>query len=459
MALYDRLVALGPGGKLLPYLAKSWTATPTVLTFQLRTDASCSDGTRITATVVANSFARLFKTYGPAISTQFGPGPYKVSADDSTNTFTLTLGSPYSDAINWIANPVTGILCPAGIANPLTLQTVSAGSGPYTLASALHADSVVLNLRPDWKWGPEGITSATAGLPTKLIMRVVNNESTAANLLLTGGLDIGALTGTDVPRLLAEKSLTSVAAHSYASYPLVFNELPGHPTAELAVRQALATAIDPKAWNQAAYQGRGILTTSPMASNTDCYDPSTAKLLPTPSLEKAKQVLAAAGYTAGSNGQLQRGGKVLSIHFIGTTQLFTNGPEYLVDVFHNLGLAVNAEIADFGTYRNRFAKGDFDVFIEQNPVDVPSPAATSRLSVGNPNPNNTVNAEVNSEAAAAQASTGTDRCAHWHNVQQLLLKNYDLVPLSVPYNYWFSRKITFNAQASWLQPQFLRRVG
>src|SRR5258707_8033227 len=34
---YDRLLAIGPGGKMLPYLAKSWVQTPSSITFKLRT--------------------------------------------------------------------------------------------------------------------------------------------------------------------------------------------------------------------------------------------------------------------------------------------------------------------------------------------------------------------------------------------------------------------------------------
>src|SRR5258708_34889412 len=46
-AAYDRLVAVGPTGNLVPYLATSWTITPTSVTFKLRSDASCSDGTKV----------------------------------------------------------------------------------------------------------------------------------------------------------------------------------------------------------------------------------------------------------------------------------------------------------------------------------------------------------------------------------------------------------------------------
>ncbi|MDF2667349.1 MAG: ABC-type dipeptide transport system, periplasmic component, partial [Microbacterium sp.] len=57
---YDTLVRRDAGG-LVPGLATKWTATPTQAVFTVRTDATCSDGTKITPTIVKNSldyFAR-----------------------------------------------------------------------------------------------------------------------------------------------------------------------------------------------------------------------------------------------------------------------------------------------------------------------------------------------------------------------------------------------------------------
>ena len=39
------VIGIGPDGKLVPYLAKSWEQTPNSITFTLRSDATCADGT------------------------------------------------------------------------------------------------------------------------------------------------------------------------------------------------------------------------------------------------------------------------------------------------------------------------------------------------------------------------------------------------------------------------------
>ena len=67
LAAYDRLVALDKG-KVVPYLAKSWTIGPGSVTFDLRTDATCTDGTRVTADVVAKSMRRFFALGGTYVA-------------------------------------------------------------------------------------------------------------------------------------------------------------------------------------------------------------------------------------------------------------------------------------------------------------------------------------------------------------------------------------------------------
>jgi peptide/nickel transport system substrate-binding protein len=102
-ALYDALVLIGPDSqdptkpKLLPYLATSWDQTPTSITFHLRTDATCPDHTPITASLVKqNADVRLGT---PGVATIWDKGPFTTAADDDAHSFTMTFGTPFSDAI------------------------------------------------------------------------------------------------------------------------------------------------------------------------------------------------------------------------------------------------------------------------------------------------------------------------------------------------------------------------
>src|SRR5262245_43830460 len=56
---YDRVVALDKDGKVIPALARSWTQSADTVKLTLRSDVTCSDGTKLTPTAVANSLKRL----------------------------------------------------------------------------------------------------------------------------------------------------------------------------------------------------------------------------------------------------------------------------------------------------------------------------------------------------------------------------------------------------------------
>ena len=104
----------------------------------------------------------------------------------------------------------TGLGERAHLASPaVDLETHIAGSGPYTLVSAEHGNGVTWKRNDNWKWGPPG--TSVKNLPETLIYKTITDDTTAANLLLTGGLTVAVVFGPDVQRLNASK-LTHVSA-------------------------------------------------------------------------------------------------------------------------------------------------------------------------------------------------------------------------------------------------------
>ena len=87
----------------MPGLATEWTSTPTTAVFTLRDDATCSDGTTITPTVVKDSleyFARPDSRIDAPWSQVFGPGNVPtITADDAAGTVTIDLENPWPDLV------------------------------------------------------------------------------------------------------------------------------------------------------------------------------------------------------------------------------------------------------------------------------------------------------------------------------------------------------------------------
>jgi peptide/nickel transport system substrate-binding protein len=463
--LYDALVIVGPDPKdptkptMLPYLATSWEQSPTQIVFKLRNDATCTDGTRVTPSLVKRTADIRFK--GTAVTDAFGPGPYTTTADDAAGTFTVAFGTPFSEAIwGFLGYNGLQVVCPAALDNPDMLLDRAAGSGPYVIESSTRGEQLVLKRRDDWKWGPNGITAKD--LPERVIFRVVTNETTAANLVLTGGLDVTKVGGLDVSRLLTESSLISTTATSFYNTDLIFSHKSSSPTADIKVREALVSAIDVNAWNQAANAGRGEVSPSFLMPKADCFDPTTAELrIKDPNPEKAKQTLLSAGWTVGPNGKLAKDGKPLSINLLSSNVIgLGSGGEYLASQWEKAGITVVSNILDFPTYVQRFRNSDYDAFTAVIGLDQGNPNRPIGQYTGKPPGNSSyaVYPQIESAIAAGAASVGVERCKQWSIVQKELLKNFVILPLSAPRVHWFSRGISIFAGATTSDVRWMRRA-
>lgn len=366
---YDYLIASNPTNSgYVPYLATSWTKTAKSVTFTVRRDAKCPDGHVLNVIDVLNSTRRWMsvpKRIGSVDNSSigvWGPGPFHLHANVKKSTFTIRSDMASRNLLGAFNN--LGIICPAGLAalqsNPRALETAMYGSGPYQLVSAAHGDQAVYKLRPEWKWGPKG--TSTKSMPTNLIFKVVTDETTAANLLLTNGLDIADVSGTDVDRLLASSALLHKTEQNYYVNTLIFNMRSGRLTSDdQLVRKALMTAVDPKQWNIATLAGRGVLTSSPFRPGSECYDPSTKAKMPKPSIDAAKKILESDGYTY-VGGKAMKNGQQLKLTLV-TSPLMNSGPDYLASTFQQLGVDLTFQNLVGSAYGQALLQGNFDVSI------------------------------------------------------------------------------------------------
>jgi peptide/nickel transport system substrate-binding protein len=457
-ALYDRLVAPGPNGTVVPYVATSWTMSPSAksITFNLRTDVRCTGGPILTATDIANSFDRLFKS--PGVQFALTGGPFTAVPNNAKHRITFTSKSPAPSAVYGFASPFAGIICPAGLAHPSQLMNHAYGSGPYTVVSAVHNVGVVMKKNPAWKWGPDGLTAKN--LPAKLDEEVIANDTTTANELITGTLNGAQVAGTNVTRLLQDKSLVSVSTESPKTLPLVMNESPGHVTDDPQVRLAIMTAINPTDFSNAAF-GKGFYSLSPslFQKSAPCYDPATAALIPAYSMANAEKILLADGYTAGSGGTLSKNGAPLAITVLGVPDIDgTDGTQYIAAQLTSLGMTVTTlNEPTLATYGGFYVPGKWDVTVVDMSAPNPAPSTFMSLLSGALPPTGTnyaydTDAALTAAVTFAEAATGKASCPAWDDVQTLALRNYDMLPLSSPKAYWFGRK---GATVQFFSPTYL----
>ena len=292
---FDTLLRNGEtAGEYVGGLASDWKAnSASSYTFTIRKDATCSDGSAITATTVKNSLSYLATASDSGAKTwkklAFGSGTPTFTADDSTNMLSIDLSEPYSQLLGGVSLVGTGIICPAGLAD---IEGLSAGtvkgafSGPYTLSSYKAGVSVTYSLRDGYNAWPAW--KNVTGTPAKTINITVDSDSnTSASLLESGGLDVARFYDQNATRFTKNDRFSYVTDSSTANY-LLFNEDPSSVFAnDRDLRAAAAQAVSAKAFNDASLDGLGSELTSVADKQFNCvstdesllqqYDPEAAK--------------------------------------------------------------------------------------------------------------------------------------------------------------------------------------
>ncbi|MFC7307120.1 ABC transporter substrate-binding protein [Streptomyces monticola] len=433
--LYDPLVHLDGKGEPVAGLAQKWQATTKSATFTLRSGVTCSDGSPLTASDVAANLNYIGdpKNKSPLAGVQIAPGS-TARADDERRTVTLTSGAP--DAFLLRNAGSVPIACGKGLKDRTALAKGGKGSntGMFTMTEAVAGDHYTLTRRKDYAWGPGSWKRAQKGLPDKVTIRVVPNETTAANLLLSGELNAAPVVGPEQKRLAARKLF-----HADVQAPvgeLFFNQNAGRPGADVQVRRALVQALDLPGLGKVITNGtgkpsRGMVTLDPAV----CPGDAVSGNLPGRDLAAAKRELVTAGWKAGAGGVRAKDGKKLKLNVLYGTQLgptMAAGAELVQKTWKSLGVEAELKPVDSpGLNSALFGSGDWDV--SMGPVGLTTPTQLVPFMAG-PKPPKGVNfagvdnAEYRKLAQKASAEVGTAGCPQWQQAEAALIKRLDAVP-------------------------------
>jgi peptide/nickel transport system substrate-binding protein len=434
---YDSLINLDAAGKVVSGLAEKWSSTSTKAVFTLRQGITCSDGAPLTASDVAANFTFVLNPKNGSF--QLGsavPTNMTVAADDAARTVTMSVPKPYGFLVEgpgsvWIA-------CRKGLDDPKSLAQHTDGTGPYVLSSYVADDHVALTERKDYRWGPGGLGSDTAGFPARVQFKVVQNLTTQVNLFLSGQLNSVTPNAADTPR---------VTGHGYAklSQPfgptdLFYNERSGYPGADPMVRKALTMALDRDSIAKVLTQGRGTAaTTLTVTPPHPCgLADNTKGTLPVGGLQAAQAVLDQDGWAVGAGGTRTKNGKKLTIRFAYTTgQGQDGGAELIRQQWQKLGVDVQlAGQSNNAFLKTLFSGANWEAGIVDLKVIYPNtlvPFLSGKTSdAGGNNFAAIANADYQRLITTASATPGNQGgCQDWAQAEQALFRGADVVPLQV----------------------------
>lgn len=335
-------------------LAESWETNEeeTQWTFHLNPNAKFTNGDKVTAEDVVWSFTNCRENANSSFFFSLTNIDTMEAVDEETVVFNLTQKSNMFLRLLEIYNfaVVNKDEAEAGIASdPDYLTTHTCGSGPYTIENYDTTSEVVLKAREDY-WGES--KAKNNSVTWKLVQ-----EASDRQLLLENG-------DVDVALDLEDKNIATVAAkdgitvEQFASNKHLFLCLNNNvaPFDDPKVRLAIAYAIPYDDLVNEVMSGNAVRTTSVMPDNVSGHIDEEGKTYVNQDLEKAKALLAEAGYPDGFSCTMTLGNG------------FTDWEETAVTIQYALsqiGIEMKIDEIDRAAFLSEAANGQIPIFLNR----------------------------------------------------------------------------------------------
>jgi peptide/nickel transport system substrate-binding protein len=306
-AIYGDLIEMGPGGKLIPDLAQSFTtsADAKTITLHLRPGVKFTDGTPLNAAAVKTNWLADVNTKtgnGCSCASSF---PFASITTPNSLTVVAHLTKPYSpflddlpqNALDWMYSPtaVTKMGVKAFAINPV-------GAGPFKVSSDTLNSKLVLAKNPTyWETGKPYLNQLT--------FAAIGNDTSAVDAIQAGQYQVENYFDTYSLLDSAKKTLRAEEVPAPTIYDIQLNTAHA-PFNNIKARQALIYASDTQPIMKALTNGTGNVTQSPSAPGSIVYQPTVAGY-PTYNPAKAKALVQQLGglsmtlYTSSAPIQLQ----------------------------------------------------------------------------------------------------------------------------------------------------------
>lgn len=340
--VYSGLFKYNGEGQVVPDLAEGYSLSSdhTTYTVHLRKNATWQDGQPVTADDVIFTIGLLSDpSYKSPLRSNW-QGITTTKIDNYTLQFKISV--PYAPFLD---NLTFGIL-PKHLwdsvssdnfsLNPLNLEPI--GSGPYKFDS-MQKDgsgnilSYSLDANPTYFDGRPYISKITFDFYT-------DENSALADLNSKKIMGISVLSSQNVANIKNKKSVTVYKFNIPRYYAVFFNQTHSLPLSDSSVRLALDYATDRQAIINQILNGDGQPVYSPFLPGMLGY--STNIGAHQFDLNKANQILDAAGWTRGTDGFRAKDGTALQINLVTTDwDQLSQTAEILKDQWAKVGAKVN----------------------------------------------------------------------------------------------------------------------
>jgi peptide/nickel transport system substrate-binding protein len=292
-AIYNTLVGLDPELRIVPELATAWeTPDPLTYVFTLQRGVKFHDGTDFDASIVKWNFERM---KDPAVGSLRQSELANIAAVEvvDSHTVKLSLSEPDAALLATLTDRSGMMVSRTAVEqygkdfarNPV-------GTGPFQFVEWVKDDHVrVKRYAQYWREG--------APLLDEVVYRPIPDPTVRLTAMRAGDLHIIDGVPLQLVSRLKEDPKLTVIETAGLGYRHIEMNCAKPPFDNMALRQAVAWAVNRTAVHQVVYVGTGALGYGPIPPRSWAYDPEGKVYGPVPDLAKAREKLAEDGQPRG----------------------------------------------------------------------------------------------------------------------------------------------------------------
>ncbi len=418
--VYEGLMKPDEDGNLVPAVASDYSVSDDQMTytFTLREGVKFHNGELVTADDVIYSLKRcagLLETSDPEVSIESAFSTftdiYATTADDKA-AVVIQLSEPNTELLSYL----TTAIVPDGYT---TADGAAPGTGPFKFESYAPLQSYVIVKNEDYY---------IPGIPylDKVTFKISTDADAAFLEVLSGGIDI-------LPYLTADQAAQlgddyDVKVGSMALVQALFLNANAEPFDDVNVRKAICYAVDRQAIIDMVAGGMGTICDTGIFPSFKKYYDSSLETYYTQDIEKAKQLLADAGYPNGFS---------MTITVPSNYKFHVDTAQVLVQQLAAVGITADIKLIEWASwYTDVYQARDYESTIIGLDANLaPSNAMRFYSSASASNFMNFSSAAFDSTFEnALNTPEGDEKTAYYKQLQQILTDEVSGVYLQAPAN-------------------------
>jgi peptide/nickel transport system substrate-binding protein len=419
--LFNTLTKYNPGDlKVVPDLATLWTPAESgrIWIFKLRRGVTWHDGRPFTAADVKFTFDAIVDPRTRALYRTTFTGLQSVQVvDDYTVRFEFDRPYPSLPIVVGFNVPIVPrhLLEGKNLAEMPDFIRNPVGTGPFKWKEYIEGSHLTLEANPGYYAGRPSLDA--------VVIKIIPDINTVVAQLRTGELDVGIIEPVHLDSLRGQAHLRFQTTELPSAFYIALNAT-RWPFGDKRVRQALMYGLNRQQIVERVLRGTANLATGPYARAFGKYYNPALKPYPY-DVNRAKALLAEAGFRPGAGGLLEKDGRPLSFELMVDKGNPTR--EQIALVAQQQWRQLGAEEWSVYIRRGNQRPGDYEARTSWR-ITSPDPDKTPEYTTGGTvNHYMYSNPEVDRLMAEARATFDpTRRPQLYHRIQEII---YDDVPV------------------------------